>query len=809
MEKNTARQIDFEDVLAFSCKQQYHTGLRPYQQKNKAEIYKAWGEGKMSIMLQMPTGTGKTHLFSSLIKDLQDYFYSRIISRGQKSYEDMQKYRLPRILVLVHRVELVEQIEETLTSRYKHVCGTVTGGKVFAPDRKVIVASVQTLSRRKRLTAWEQDSDFDFIIIDEAHHSTADSYQRIRSTWPNARLLGVTATPYRLNHQPFTDTYDHLILSKPVYRFIEEGYLCNYEYYSIRPDSKMQYSIDHLKTDFSGDFDEREMELLLNEDHIRAGILQTYETFAKGKKGIVYTINRLHNQMLSDLFKKHGYSVAYIDSQTPKEERAATVKDFREGKVQIIFNVNIFSEGFDCPDVEFIQLARPTKSLSMYLQQVGRGFRIHKGKQKVIFLDNVGLYNRFGLPSARRHWQHHFEGREDWEEDSHSTGNPLEEHEYHPSNLSEGNEEIMMVYSSFPKSETETDLTIQETEEMETIQTTEPTDNSSEMIIKYKDKSYPIDVINEDQRMQLLCLIEDVRHTGLIDIDGLKANIEQNSMSIKKQKLLEFLSTNDVSAEDVLALLHNDRSALPATAESVNLHGGLFVKTRAGQIIQERSDAATMVEAIKQAGVEQVYNLKIPMLNSFLVTTELHSNPRYRSTQLRHKVGKYYVNTHSDTLRKQSELEEISKRLELGWIVGVASNETVDESILSIQDMGKKREQDQSTAMQENTHRKGLYVITHSGKRIQRGTDAQTFLDAIEEAGVERVYNLHIKRLGTELITKTNEINTINPIYHKRLYPIGNGEYQLLINFSNQAKVVLLNKISADLHLGWTMGIEN
>lgn len=793
-DKPSVREIDFAELDAYSRRQSYHRRLRPYQQEHKTAIYKAWGEGKIGIMLQMPTGTGKTHLFSSIIKDLQDYFYDKGSDSSKKNIEERLKWSIPKILVLVHRKELLEQIEDTLTCKYNHVCGTLGSGKEFGTSRNVIVASVQTLSRKTRLTKWEQDTNFDFIIIDEAHHSPADSYQRIRQTWPNARLLGVTATPYRLNHQPFTDSYDHLILSQPVFKFIEQGYLCNYEYYSIRPDSRMQYQIDHLKTDFSGDFDEQDMERLLNQDRIRAGILDTYERFAKGKKGIVYTINRQHNQMLAALFKQHGYRVAYIDSQTPKEERAHTVDVFRRGKIDIIFNVNIFSEGFDCPDVEFIQLARPTKSLAMYLQQVGRGFRICDGKEKVLFLDNVGLYNRFGLPSARRHWKHHFEGQEDWEESVSGKRDPMEEHKYHPRDLSEGNEDIMLVYPS-ANNEEEKEKTIK-SENNDMTQETESKNMDNEIVIQHNSVSYHVNDTDQNKLADLLCLIEEVRHTGWIDLEAIRKHIEQTVTSVKMQKIMSVLSANGFSGEVALALLQENEEARTKMAAGTSLRDGIYVRLRNGQIIQGRSDAATMVEAIKQAGIERVYNLHIPILKTFLVSTELHPNPRYHTGQ--HNIGKYYVITYMDTARKCSKLEQISKRLGLAWTVGV--KERVGTQV------GQHDRQAEDN-VQNTSRSKGLYVVTHDGKIIQDTKDAKTFHDAIEEAGVERVYDMHIKRLGSDLIMKTAEVKNLNPIYLNRLHPIGNDEYRIIINFSNREKQRILEHISTCLGLGWNVGI--
>ena len=653
--------INFSDIDAYSSRQSYHKRLYPYQREHKTSIYQAWGEGKMSIMLQMPTGTGKTHLFASIIKDLQDYYYDKL-SSVKNNRNNTNQLRIPKILVLVHRIELVEQIEETLTNKYKHVCGTVTGGRVYGINRNVIVASVQTLSRKSRLEQWEQNTKFDFIIIDEAHHSPADSYQRIRNTWPTARLLGVTATPYRLNHQPFTDTYDLLILSQPVYQFIEQGYLCNYEYYSIRPDSQMQYSIDHLKTDFDGDYDEHDMERLLNQDRIRAGILQTYERFARGKKGIVYTISREHNKMLAALFEHHGYRVAWIDSQTPKDERSHTVKQFRKGEIDIIFNVNIFSEGFDCPDVEFIQLARPTKSLAMYLQQVGRGFRICEGKDRVIFLDNVGLYNRFGLPSARRHWRYHFEGREDWVDDNSTSGNPLEEHEYHPRDLHEGNEEIQLVYTSIENPEdppipSETNNNEDNNHIIET-----QTMDSNKLIVEIDGETYDTSLVSKEEMARLLLKIEGQHNTGTIDTEKI-----QQWLSDKRNKEMHILYENLLKqgfTKEVLVSLLAEQT--PIEEVKPTILPGLYVKTSDGTIIQEKKEIDTFIHAIRTAGVEKVFKARIPTLGRYLVSSAPH--PSYLNRSFRYDG--YYIIVNHSCEQKIKLLQEISDKLKLGWEIG-------------------------------------------------------------------------------------------------------------------------------------------
>lgn len=402
--------------------------LRDYQVDNKRKIYEAWQTCR-SVMLQMPTGTGKTRLFVSIARDIFDYGASI-----KKTY---------KVLILAHRKELIEQISEHLGQKYRLAHGLIISQNIEQKKYSMQVGSVPTLNRR--LERWE-DKNFDVIIIDEAHHVKAKSYKKIIDLFPNAKILGVTATPYRLNHAGFRPEFDELIVSPPVAEFIKRGYLCEYDYYSIRPNSELQKEIDRMKLDFEGDYKESEMMDVMDRDFIRADILDTYQQYAGGKKAIVYTISRAHNVHLAEKFKAAGIVSAAIDSETPKEKRDELVNKFRRGDIQVLFNVNIFSEGFDCPDVEVIQLARPTKSLSMYLQQVGRGLRPAEGKERLLILDNVGLYNKFGFPSARRKWKYHFEGQDVDETPTAHRADREEQREV--KDIIEGSEEVAMLHTS-------------------------------------------------------------------------------------------------------------------------------------------------------------------------------------------------------------------------------------------------------------------------------------------------------------------------------------------------------------------------
>ena len=407
--------------------------LRPYQQKAKKDIFESWDKID-NIMFQMPTGTGKTRLFVSIIKDI--FHYSRYKKRALK------------ILIMVHRTELIEQIGKTLGANYNLAYGIIQAGERERREFPIQLASVQTLTRR--LDNWTE-KEFDFIIVDEAHHIKAESYQKIIKSFPHAKLLGVTATPVRLDGRGFTDTFEKLIVSPNVRSFIKNGYLSEYEYYSVPRNSFIQKEINGIKKFSQGDYAESELERVCDNMQIRSQVVKTYLEFANGKKGIVYTINKAHNYNLALQFNRNGIPTIAIDSDTPKEQRERYIEQFRKGEYKIICNVNLFTEGFDCPDIEFIQLARPTKSLSLYLQQVGRGLRISEGKTKTLFLDNVGLYNSFGFPSSSRRWMQHFIGKENNQPGRREIDTISVELKRKNQDIYEGNEVVHLIQTSEEK----------------------------------------------------------------------------------------------------------------------------------------------------------------------------------------------------------------------------------------------------------------------------------------------------------------------------------------------------------------------
>ncbi|MGL5618870.1 MAG: DEAD/DEAH box helicase [Tannerellaceae bacterium] len=430
----TIHKVDFSQLNAAA-----DTTLRPYQVDNKARIYDFWHTGR-SVMLQMPTGTGKTRLFVSIVKDLHNW--------------SRQNNTNVKVLLLAHRKELIQQIAQNVNIKYNLSHGIIAAQSPEQREYDIQIGSVPTLTRR--LEGWS-DKDFDVIIIDEAHHVKADSYKRILQEYPNAKILGVTATPYRLNGAGFRQEFEQLIVSDPVSEFIKKGYLCQYDYFSITPDSNTQKAIESIsKFALDGDYLDSALAEVIDTEGVRTNIVHTYLNYANGKKGLVYTINRAHNEHVCKLFNAKGIAAKAIDSQTDLRERQAIVEAFRNGEFQVLCNVNIFSEGFDCPDVEFIQLARPTKSLSMFLQQIGRGLRVADNKPKAIFLDNVGLYNRFGLPSATRNWQKHFDGIEVSEAELKGTTTSSDSQTVQFfDDFTQGNDPVSLIHSSETESESD------------------------------------------------------------------------------------------------------------------------------------------------------------------------------------------------------------------------------------------------------------------------------------------------------------------------------------------------------------------
>ena len=368
--------------------------MRDYQQEMLERLHDAWEE-QQSVMVQMPAGTGKTHLMAAVIREN--------MAHG--------------VLIVAHRVELIGQISQTLESfgiEHGIVDRTTLDLDRKTKEHKVVVASIQTLARRMATANYANDKNFrpQLVIIDEAHHAVAKTYRLLWEMWPEAKFLGLTATPCRLNGTGFTDLFDTLLESYSIQEFIDREWLSDFEYVSVTPENWMVERIAGLKKrGADGDYQMKEMATVMDSQESIAHLYQSYLKFTRGKKGIVYAISREHAQHISDYYVNHGVKCCWIEAMTPAEERRRLVDAYRQGEIDVIVNVDIFSEGFDCPEVEFIQLARPTLSLTKYLQQVGRGMRPVPFKDYVTILDQVGLYQTFGLPTENNGSEKSWKGR--------------------------------------------------------------------------------------------------------------------------------------------------------------------------------------------------------------------------------------------------------------------------------------------------------------------------------------------------------------------------------------------------------------
>mgnify|MGYP004514808081 CR=1 FL=1 len=425
-----------------------------------------------SVMVQMPTGTGKTVLLSEVVKS-EERRAKEVKSEerrvknpdGEKS--EKLKVKNPCVWIVVHRRELVEQIKSSLTASLNVKCemlnvkrGKQLDSSLFTlhSSLKPRVFSIQWLSKHYH----ELEERPSLIIIDEAHHAVAKTYKEVMDAYPEARKLGLTATPCRLNRRGFTDLFDVLLQSWSVKKFIADGWLSLYDYMSVREENEDWRLVNSLKKrGADGDFSLKEMSEKLNVQPSIERLCNTVMRYARNMKGIVYAIDIKHAERIAEYYREHGLYAVAISSKTPLEERKAIIERFKgtndslkdtnchelsmnlannnslkgtnchefkiqnsknqnrlcrqfkiqNSKLKILVNVDLFGEGFDCPDVEFIQLARPTLSLAKYLQQVGRGMRVFEGKKYCLILDNVGLYRLFGLPSDDRDWQAMFDGR--------------------------------------------------------------------------------------------------------------------------------------------------------------------------------------------------------------------------------------------------------------------------------------------------------------------------------------------------------------------------------------------------------------
>ena len=352
--------------------------LRPYQNQLANDIRAAFGSGANRPLAVSPTGSGKTVLFS--------YITSQVLKRGS------------RVIIVAHRREILDQISATL-KRVEVPHGFIQAGK-SASIQPAMVASIQTLARRLDTVPAP-----DLVIIDEAHHSVSKSYVQMFAAWPTAKFIGVTATPERLDGKGLGAMFDRMVMGPSVQWLIDNGFLAQPVYYA--PREAVDLSQVHT---VAGDFDRSEAEEIVDTPRITGDAVTHYVRFCNRQRAVAFCISVAHAQHVADTFNSCGIPSASIDGTLDPEVRKQRVEDLTAGKILVLTSCELISEGFDLPAVNAAILLRPTHSLSMHLQQVGRALRPYPGKTNAIILDHVGNCLRHGLAEQERDWD--LSGRE-------------------------------------------------------------------------------------------------------------------------------------------------------------------------------------------------------------------------------------------------------------------------------------------------------------------------------------------------------------------------------------------------------------
>lgn len=334
--------------------------LRDYQQSYIDNVRKAYIDGYKAPCVVAPCGAGKSIIIGSIAKQTAD--------KGN------------RVLFLVHRKELCEQIEETFAM-------------VGVPRENYEIGMVQTIVRRLEKTVKPQ-----LIITDENHHGLAASYRKIYDYFEGVPKLGFTATPIRLNGTGLGDINDILIEEVDAKWLIENNFLAPYKYYAPK-----LIDTELLKLNSMREFSSTSINQAMEQKKIYGDVIKHYKELADGEQAIVYSHSVEASKTVAEEFKAAGYNAAHIDGKTAKVERDQIINDFRDREIQILTNVDIIGEGFDVPDCSTVIMLRPTQSLSLFIQQSMRGMRYREGKTAII-IDHVDNVRRHGLPDTPRQW---------------------------------------------------------------------------------------------------------------------------------------------------------------------------------------------------------------------------------------------------------------------------------------------------------------------------------------------------------------------------------------------------------------------
>lgn len=342
--------------------------LRPYQEEARTAVFEKWSEGTKHTLLILPTGTGKTIVFAAITENC--------VRHGE------------RILILAHRGELLEQAADKIKKSTGLGCAVEKAEQTCRGSfYRIVVGSVQTLMRERRLSGFSKDY-FQTIVIDEAHHCISDSYQKVLQYFSDAKVLGVTATPDRGDMRDLGEYFENIAYEYTLPKAIREGYLSPIKALTI----PLKIDISQVGTQ-SGDFKSGELGTALDPYLEQIAIEMT--KYCRDRKTVVFLPLVKTSQKFKDILNAHGFQAAEVNGNS--EDRAEILKDFDQGRYNVLCNSMLLTEGWDCPSVDCVIVLRPTKVRSLYCQMVGRGTRLYPGKDHLLLLDFLWMTERHEL----------------------------------------------------------------------------------------------------------------------------------------------------------------------------------------------------------------------------------------------------------------------------------------------------------------------------------------------------------------------------------------------------------------------------
>ena len=349
--------------------------LRTYQSALIAKIVDAWQRKKRRVIAVAPTGSGKTLIFAKLIE--------QYLSKNDK-----------QVLVVAHREELILQAQAKIATFTTLPIGIIKYGYPPNLNAPIQIASIQSLSRNL------EDIEINprLIIIDEVHHAASDSYRALLAKFPTSYVLGMTATPIRNDGLGFDDQFDELIVGASVAELIKLGYLAPFKIFGAKriqiKDTKIRY----------GDYDRQTLIDEIDRSLVYGDLIEAYQKYAPNTKTVVFCIDVAHSEQTAAAYLAAGIPAEHIDGEVDQKERKAILDRFRSGETKVLTNCELILEGFDLDDIQTVQIVRPTASLALYLQMIGRVLRTHPSKPHATIIDHTPNIALFGLPDHPHEW---------------------------------------------------------------------------------------------------------------------------------------------------------------------------------------------------------------------------------------------------------------------------------------------------------------------------------------------------------------------------------------------------------------------